>query len=135
MVITAGGVTQALKPRHLLAKFNRLALTKKTLDEVLVALKQMELPDVVKDVLEQIAKVNGTSRNPEVVAWALLLEWVGRRVGQSEALQRHALRLLRTALSGLDEGLKNDALALLAKAFPGLDVETWKVPAGDLNAA
>ena len=129
----AKGVTQTVRPRQLLNEFNRLALAHKTLDDALATLTHLELPDSVRDVLEQICKANGSRRHPEVVAWAFLLQWVGDQMGQPEALQRHALRLVRAVLSGLDEGAKKDARDVLEKTLAGVDSETWTVPAGMLN--
>jgi Ca-activated chloride channel family protein len=115
------GSTPVASPGELLDGLNQVALTTTDFDEALQHLLSRPVGKDIIKLLEVVTKQAGG----RATAWALLLDWLAIQLSDRCTVNRHAQRLLRSHLGGVDERIKLWAAKRFAAALPGVNSKAW----------
>jgi len=110
-------------PTGLLTAFNDAALKVQDFGDALLAIRIYEVPKNIVKLVKAVTKEAGSRET----AWALLLDWLSIQLVGKCALERHAQRLLRVQLAGVDKNVRLSISGKFSKAVPGLQEGDWGV--------
>ena len=119
--VDSGGSMPVVSPGELLDGLNQVALTTTDFDEALQHLLSRPVGKDIIKLLEVVTKQAGG----RATAWALLLDWLAIQLSDRCTVNRHAQRLLRSHLGGVDERIKLWAAKRFAAALPGVNSKAW----------
>ena len=113
----------SVTPTGLLTTFNDAALKAQDFGDALLAIWIYEVPKNIVKLVKAVTKEAGSRET----AWALLLDWLSIQLVGKCALERHAQRLLRAQLAGVDKNVRLSISGKFSKAVLGLQEDDWGV--------